>query len=146
MNPGAAAAMTPPNAQTEDRAVRKDEHAGWVGGSGWCHTWRCIGLAVAVMGLVSAGAVRAASPPATASEPSTQRFFATPEDALRALGEAVKVADQAELTAIFGPDRERLLSGDPVEDRKALEQFGASLDKAARLEKVGDSKFTVLVG
>jgi Protein of unknown function (DUF2950) len=101
-------------------------------------------LALSLLALVAFGAASAA-----ASGPESgarQRFFATPEAAVQALGAAVKSANQAELTAIFGPDREKLLSGDPVEDRTALERFGASLDMGATLQKVGDDRVTLLVG
>jgi hypothetical protein len=96
-------------------------------------------------GVVAAGAAAApqAAPQKTAPK---QTLFATPEDAMRALAAAAKAEDQAALTAIFGPDRERLLSGDPIEDNRALEHFAAELDKSARLEKADDAKFTVVIG
>ena len=78
--------------------------------------------------------------------PPKQRRFASPEEALQALGKAVKAADQAEMTAIFGPDREKLLSGDPVEDANALKRFATNFEKSATLEKVDDAKYTFLVG
>jgi hypothetical protein len=103
-------------------------------------------FALVLMAICSVGIAQAGGVPGTPETSAKQRIFTTPEEAVRILGEAVKAADQNELAAIFGPGRERLLSGDPVEDRKALEHFGANLDKAAKLEKVDDSKFTLLVG
>jgi hypothetical protein len=90
------------------------------------------------IGTLGAGSVHGAPP--------KQRRFATPEEALQALGKAAKAADQAELTAIFGPDREKLLSGDPVEDANALKRFAANFENSATLEKVDDAKYTFLVG
>jgi hypothetical protein len=109
----------------------------------WGHR-RC--LTLVVMAICSVGIAQAGSVPGAPDTSAKQRVFNTPEEALRVLAEAVKAGDQDELTAIFGPEREKLVSGDPVEDRKALAHFGASLDKAAKLEKVDDSKFTLLVG
>ncbi len=75
-----------------------------------------------------------------------QQTFPTPDAAMQALGNAAQAKDQAALAAIFGPDREKLLSGDPVEDARGLEHFAANFAKFARLEKVDDSKRALLVG
>src|ERR1019366_1290319 len=75
-----------------------------------------------------------------------QRLFATPQEAVQALIQAVKTADQEKLSAILGPEREKLLSGDPVEDADALKGFGERLGKGATLEKVDDAKYTLVVG
>jgi hypothetical protein len=102
---------------------------------------RCLFLAAALALLsVSPGlaAQKAAAP--------GQTRFATPEEAVEALAHAAQTKDQTALTAIFGPDRARLVTGDPVEDNKALERFAANLEKARKLEKVSDTKFTLLVG
>jgi hypothetical protein len=141
-----AATMTEPNIHTRVQCVaevrpikakRRPRSGEW-----WHRPW----LILVLMAICSVGIARAGSASGRPNESPKQRVFTTPEGALRALGEAVKSAKEDELTAIFGPDREKLLSGDPVEDREALEHFGSSLDKAAKLEKVDDSKFTLLVG
>ncbi len=88
----------------------------------------------------------AASAPAATKNATRQRLFATPEAAIQALTKAAKAADQKEMMAIFGPDREKLLSGDPVAEANALQRFSANLEKSATLEKVNDSKYTLLVG
>jgi len=77
---------------------------------------------------------------------STQTRFATPEEAVEALAQAAKAKDQTALTAIFGPERAKLQTGDPVEDNNALEHFAGNLEKSHKLEKVSDTKFTLLVG
>jgi hypothetical protein len=77
---------------------------------------------------------------------SNQTRFATPEEAVEALAHAAQAKDQTALAAIFGPDRAKLLTGDPVEDNNALERFGANLEKLHKLERVSDTKFTILVG
>jgi hypothetical protein len=96
-------------------------------------------LALVAIGLLTAW-------PAAAAKTVKQRQFATPEAALSALGQAAAAGDQAEMTAIFGPEREKLLTGDPVEDAAALKRFAANLEKSATLEKVDDSKFIFRVG
>jgi len=88
----------------------------------------------------------AAATPALAAKQPKQRTFATPEAAVQALVQAAKAGDQKEMTAIYGPERERLMTGDPVEDANVLKRFAAALGEAATLEKVDDSRFVVLVG
>ncbi|HXM41683.1 MAG TPA: DUF2950 domain-containing protein [Bryobacteraceae bacterium] len=101
----------------------------------------CALLATVLALLPGAPALRAQK-----AEGSSQTRFATPEEAVEALARAAIAKDQAALTSIFGPERAKLLTGDPVEDNSALERFGANLDKSHRLEKVSESKFTILVG
>jgi hypothetical protein len=81
-----------------------------------------------------------------AAEAPKQTLFATPDDAVKALIGATEAKDQAAMMAIFGPEREKLLTGDLVADNNSLERFAASLHKAAQLEKAGEAKFTLLVG
>jgi hypothetical protein len=76
----------------------------------------------------------------------SQTRFATPEEAVEALAHAAAAKDQTALAGIFGPDRAKLLTGDTVEDNRALERFGANLHKSHQLEKVSDTRFTLLVG
>jgi hypothetical protein len=75
-----------------------------------------------------------------------QKQFATPEEAVQALVSAAQAKDQQQMMAIFGPEREKLLTGDAVADGNALGRFGANLGKAAQLEKVSEEKYTLLVG
>jgi hypothetical protein len=75
-----------------------------------------------------------------------QTLFATPEEAMQALAKAAKSKDQAALTAIFGPDRQKLLSGDAVEDARGLDHFSTNFEKFAQLEKADANKEIVLVG
>jgi hypothetical protein len=111
---------------------------------------RCASFALALalllsIGLFCAGPALAAQDPAQTAPPK-QTLFSTPEDAVKALAAAAEAKDQAAMMAIFGPEREKLLSGDPVEDRNALERFAATLRKSTSLEKAGDTRFTLLVG
>lgn len=61
------------------------------------------------------------------------RTFASPSEAAGALYRAAKSGDQSALLSIFGPGgREVLLSGDPVIDQKALNDFAAAYDRMHR--------------
>jgi hypothetical protein len=87
--------------------------------------------------------------PAVAATPAegTQSVFASPEEAKQALVNAAKTKDRAALGEIFGPGNDKLLSGDPVQDNRELDQFVAALDQSAKLEPAptGD-KVTLTVG
>jgi hypothetical protein len=55
---------------------------------------------------------------------TTQRSFPSPEEAVKALIEALRVNDLQALQGIFGPDSEELIeSGDPVADKERRAQF-----------------------
>jgi Protein of unknown function (DUF2950) len=103
-------------------------------------------FARALLVFLSIGAFCAASVLAAPRKAPKQERFATPEAALQALRTAVKEADHGKLAAIFGPDREQLMSGDAVADANALKEFSADLDEYAAVEKVNDSTYTLIVG
>jgi Skp family chaperone for outer membrane proteins len=94
--------------------------------------------------LLTATAARAGS----AADPADvkQQVFTSPENATKALTDAVKTKDQAALAALFGPDYASLRSGDDVQENKELEVFAAALDKAAQLEKKSDARYTLNIG
>ncbi|MGH9685357.1 MAG: DUF2950 domain-containing protein [Candidatus Acidiferrales bacterium] len=75
-----------------------------------------------------------------------QETFATPENAMQALIDAAKAEDQGALAKIFGPEYDKLLSGDPVEDDKDLDDFAAGAAESAQLKKDGENKYTLMVG
>jgi hypothetical protein len=81
-----------------------------------------------------------------AAGPAKQRTFTTPEEAMNALVEAGKAKNRAALADIFGPEYEKLLSGDEIQDNNELEQFAAAVDESAKLEKSGDSRVTLTIG
>jgi hypothetical protein len=84
--------------------------------------------------------------PAPHAKSAAEKLFATPEAVVEALKVAAASNDQAAMNAMFGPDRQKLLSSDPVEDRNALTRFGAALAQSAKLEKKDDTKYTLLTG
>jgi hypothetical protein len=75
-----------------------------------------------------------------------QTLFASPDEALQALVAAAQAKDRTTLAAIYGPDYNKLLSGDDVEDNKDLDDFAASLSESAQLQKDSDARYTVLAG
>jgi hypothetical protein len=85
------------------------------------------------------------TPVAHAQAPA-QSTYSSPDDVMQALIVAVKAKDRAALAAIFGPDHEQLLSGDEVEDTNDLDDFAKAVSESAQLQKVSDSKYTVVVG
>ena len=83
---------------------------------------------------------------ATAQEAAEQTWFTTPEEALQALVKASQDQDHAALSRLFGPDYDKLLSGDKAQDAEALETFAADLKASATLQKVDDAKFVLEIG
>ncbi len=84
--------------------------------------------------------------PNTQAQTPAQSTFASADDALQALVSAAKQKDRAALAELFGPDYDKLLTGDEVEDNKDLDEFSTAASESAQLQKVNDSKFVVTVG
>jgi Protein of unknown function (DUF2950) len=94
-----------------------------------------VGLATVAQGQATAQTTAAA-----------QETFSTPEKALAALAKAAESKDRAALAGLFGPDYKQLLSGDRVEDDRALSNFSIALGQSSKLQKAAEDKYTVLVG
>ncbi len=76
-----------------------------------------------------------------------QRGFASPDDAVTALVDALKANDTKALSAIFGPDsRDLVSSGDPVADKSRREKFVSLYQQKNRLEEVSADKVVLHVG
>ncbi|MBP7527591.1 MAG: DUF2950 domain-containing protein [Syntrophorhabdaceae bacterium] len=76
-----------------------------------------------------------------------QRNFSTPEDAVAALVEAVRMNDTRQLLAIFGAaGRDLVMSGDETLDREARDRFLRAYEEKNRLENVSDRKAVLHVG
>jgi len=86
-------------------------------------------------------------PENVAAGKETQKTFASPQDAGVALLEAAKSGDQAALLEIFGPDgNEVLFSGDPVTDKKALNDFTVAYETMNRWGKINAGGEMLYVG
>ena len=79
-------------------------------------------------------------------EKSGQKTFSTPEDAVVAMVDAARAGNKAELSAIFGPEGEKILSsGDPVMDQNAVQTFVAAYDERAQLSEENGNR-VLLIG
>ena len=82
-----------------------------------------------------------------AGQTATHRAFAAPEDAVKALFDAVKAGNLDALLAIFGPEgRELSASSDPGTARLNREVFTVAAREQWRLEDVTPTQKTLVVG
>jgi DUF2950 family protein len=100
---------------------------------------------LAAMMLILATCLFAGVPNAHA-QTAAQSTFSSADDALQALVSAAKDKDRAALAKLFGPDYDKLLTGDEVEDNKDLDAFSSAASESTQLQKVNDTKFLVTVG
>jgi hypothetical protein len=105
-----------------------------------------IALAMAAAPLSSAWA-QAPTPKSASKAAAVQKTFASPEQASRALADAVRAGDVAALLAVVGPDSKTwIFTGDDVADRSDWKAFLAVYDRKNAIEKNGDAKATLLLG
>ena len=87
------------------------------------------------------------APPAVGAAAVKQKTFASAEEGVKALMEAVKKNDMNAMLAILGPEAKSLIeSGDQVSDRAAFERFVKSYDEANKLVKSGETEMVLEVG
>ena len=102
-----------------------------------------IGLALVASALIVVFLISNAGHAAAAR----QKGFASPEDAVKALVDALKSNDTKALSALFGPDsRDLVFSGDPVADKSRRERFVVRFEEKNRLEEVSADKVVLHVG
>jgi hypothetical protein len=83
----------------------------------------------------------------TPPQHQNQKVFASPESAVEALAAAARNGDTAELSAIFGPEGQEILSsGDPVADRRNREVFAVALGEQWKLGDLGNDSKELIVG
>ncbi|MGZ3569368.1 MAG: DUF2950 domain-containing protein [Thermodesulfobacteriota bacterium] len=76
-----------------------------------------------------------------------QKSFQSPEEAGKALFEALRAGDTKELLVIFGPaGKEMISSGDEVADKAARDRFVKAYEATNKLEKETDKKVTLVIG
>jgi Protein of unknown function (DUF2950) len=100
---------------------------------------------MAVTGIAAACALAAAPVGCTRAAP-TARTFSTPEDAVRALTEAVKAPGTEQLLTIFGPDLQDLVDTSEPAGRRAREVFTVAVAERWRLEDQGSDSKTLVIG
>jgi hypothetical protein len=97
--------------------------------------------------IVVPGNISAADQNETQSPPgATQRVFASPEEAVKALQTATAAQDKTALHEIFGPEYDRLLTGDAAQDAKNAEKFAAAVAQSCKPVQDGEDKVTLEVG
>jgi len=112
---------------------------------GWDRRKFSMSLLVAVL-MVLAMMVTAFCPSVLAAE-AKQKTFASPEEAVKSLVDALKANDQKELLNIFGPEGKPLISsGDQVADRKGRDHFVQEYEEKNQLVKEGDNRVVLEVG
>ena len=90
---------------------------------------------------------RSASAATAQPRAEKQVLFATPEEAMKTLVDAAKAKNRVAFGEIFGVGAlQQLLSGDPVQENREMDQFAAAVEKSAKLERVNEAKFTLTIG
>jgi Protein of unknown function (DUF2950) len=78
---------------------------------------------------------------------AVQNTYASPEDAAKALADAMRTDEVKLVWRVLGPGASKFLrSGDPVQDNDAREAFVAAYDKSVKFERTGDAKAMLLIG
>ena len=80
------------------------------------------------------------------SSGSRQLTYATPEAAAEALHDACRNRDREQLKRIFGPDMEKLASGNQRQDQADFQRFAAAFDRKWALKRESDEQVYLLVG
>jgi hypothetical protein len=105
----------------------------------------CFGIAIIVAAVMVAGFCQISI--AADVKQVKQKSFQSPEEAGKALFEALRAGDMKELLVIFGPaGKEIISSGDEVADKAARDRFVKAYEAMNKLEKETDKKVTIVVG
>jgi hypothetical protein len=100
-----------------------------------------------VAGLVYVQGCRSNSPSETKPATAAQATFTSAAEAGRALQSASKMHDENALARILGPSSKAILSsGDPVEDKAALDSFAAKYDQMSRWVAMTDGTQILNIG
>ncbi len=79
--------------------------------------------------------------------PQDQETFASPDEAVKALVDALKAFDTKALSAIFGPgSKDVISSGDPIADKTANERFINLYAQKNKLEETDANKVVLYLG
>jgi len=80
------------------------------------------------------------------SETQTNKVFATPEEAVKALIAAASTKDQAALHSIFGPQASDLANPDRVQSTNELNTFTDAFRATNRLARLSETEYVLEVG
>ena len=106
-----------------------------------CHF--SVAIILAMLLVVCAGY----SPAQAAAKGVQRKTYASPEEAVKALVEAMKSDDAKALIAILGPGSKQVISsGDDVADKTFYEKFVKAYEDKNKIEMINDSKAILSVG
>ena len=109
-----------------------------------CVSWQFgVTIILAMLLVICAGY----SPAQAAAKKVQQKTFGSPEEAVKAIVDAVKSDDIKALHAILGPESEKVISsGDDVADQTFRARFVKAYEEKNKIETVNDSKAILSVG
>ena len=103
-------------------------------------------LLAGAWGILSADLYAAEQKAAPPTPAVAQRLFASPDEAAKALQAAAEAKDRAALRAIFGPEFDRLITGDEVLDANNAKRFATLLAQGCQPVKDGEDRITFEIG
>ena len=112
-------------------------------------TWMAAAIAGATVAIAPATPAQAQEKPgaAAASTATAQRTFATPQDGVKALVDAVRAGSAKGIRDVMGPSSTSwLFSGDNVADRADWKRFLDAYDKKNSITTEGDAKAVLNAG
>jgi Protein of unknown function (DUF2950) len=109
-------------------------------------TLSTIALLAGAWGILSADLHAAEPKEAPQQLAAAQRLFASPDEAAKALQAAAEAKDIAALRAIFGPEFDKVLTGDEVLDANNAQRFATLLGQGCHPVKDGEDKITFEIG
>jgi hypothetical protein len=95
--------------------------------------------------LAAAGSITTAIAQPTGPDAS-QKLFASPDDAIKALRAATEAGDKTALRDIFGPQMDGLMTGDAVEDANHARHFAQAMATSCTPVKDDSGNITLEVG
>jgi hypothetical protein len=98
---------------------------------------------LAIMFVVFAGY----GPAQAAAKGPQQKTYGSPDDAVKALVEAIKSNDIKRMNSVLGPhSRSIISSGDEIADKEVLELFIKKYEEKNKVDMVGDSRAILSIG
>ena len=105
-----------------------------------------IALLISVWSILLAN-LHAAEPNQAQQKPVVaQRYFTSPDEAIKALQAATQAKDKTALDEIFGPEIQELLTRDEVQDANNEQRFAAAMAQGCVPVKEGENKITLEIG
>ncbi|HEY3861444.1 MAG TPA: DUF2950 family protein [Verrucomicrobiae bacterium] len=93
-----------------------------------------------------AAAVLACAWSLSALNARAQRVFSSSDEAIKALQTAAQAQDKGSLAEIFGPDFDKLQTGDKAEDARHRERFAAAMAQSCKQVPEGDNMIQLEIG